>query len=67
LKSGDVFLTYLIVYPTGRFFLEFLRPDSAMIGGIKINQAIALIVALASAGALLWRHRKKGKEQIEAA
>jgi phosphatidylglycerol:prolipoprotein diacylglycerol transferase len=67
LKNGDVFLTYLIVYPTGRFFLEFLRPDSAMIGGIKINQAIALIIALASAGALLWRHRKKGKEEIEAA
>ena len=25
LKTGDVFLVYLIVYPFGRFLLEFLR------------------------------------------
>jgi phosphatidylglycerol:prolipoprotein diacylglycerol transferase len=59
LKDGDLFLTYLIVYPFGRFLLEFLRPDSAMIGGIKINQAVALIVCLVSAALLFRRHRKK--------
>jgi len=24
LKNGDLFLIYLIIYPVGRFFLEFL-------------------------------------------
>jgi phosphatidylglycerol---prolipoprotein diacylglyceryl transferase len=57
LKEGDVFLIYLIMYPFGRFMLEFLRLDPAKIGIININQIIMLIVALASAGFLFWRHR----------
>jgi phosphatidylglycerol:prolipoprotein diacylglycerol transferase len=58
LKPGDVLLVYLIVYPVGRFFLEFLRVDAAMAGGVNINQLIMAIVALLSTGLLIWRHRK---------
>ncbi len=58
LKSGDIFLVYLIVYPVGRFFLDFLRLDASLIGGININQTIMGIVALCSAGFLYFRHRK---------
>ena len=58
LKSGDIFLVYLIVYPVGRFFLDFLRLDAALVGGININQTIMGIVALCSAGFLYFRHRK---------
>lgn len=58
LKEGDLFLVYLISYPFGRFLLEFLRLDSPHIGSINTNQAVMLIVALASAGILIWRHRK---------
>ncbi len=57
LKEGDLFLLYLVGYPIGRFFLEFLRLDSPMIGTINTNQTIMLIVALVSAGLLFWRHR----------
>lgn len=56
LRDGDVFLIYLIMYPFGRFMLEFLRLDPAKIGIININQIIMLVVALASAGFLFWRH-----------
>ena len=58
LKMGDIFLVYLIVYPIGRFLLDFLRLDASMIGGININQTIMGIVALCSAGFLYFRHRK---------
>ena len=58
LKQGDIFLIYLIVYPVGRFFLEFLRLDAAIVGGINANQTVMAVVAIASALALLWRHRK---------
>jgi len=57
LKSGDVFLVYLIVYPVGRFLLDFLRLDAALVGGININQTIMAIVAVCSACALIFRHR----------
>ena len=58
LKLGDVFLVYLIVYPVGRFFLDFLRLDASMVGGININQTVMGIVALCSAASLYFRHRK---------
>jgi phosphatidylglycerol:prolipoprotein diacylglycerol transferase len=57
LKTGDIFLVYLIVYPVGRFFLEFLRLDASQIAGINANQTFVAIVAVLSALALLWRHR----------
>lgn len=57
LKTGDVFLIYLIVYPVGRFLLEFLRLDSSQLGGINANQTFMAIVALLAAAALFWRHR----------
>lgn len=58
LKDGDVFLVYLIVYPLGRFLLDFLRLDASLVGGININQTIMAVVALAASSALYLRHRK---------
>jgi phosphatidylglycerol---prolipoprotein diacylglyceryl transferase len=57
LKPGDLFITYLLVYPLGRFLLEFLRLDSAQIAGINANQTVSLMVALAAGVALFLRHR----------
>lgn len=58
LKNGDIFLVYLIVYPVGRFLLDFLRLDASMVGGININQTIMAFVAVFAGGALYLRHRK---------
>ncbi len=58
LKGGDVFLTYLISYPVFRFFMEYLRLDSSMVGGINANQTLMMVIAVASAGYLIWRHRE---------
>jgi len=57
LKTGDIFITYLIVYPVGRFLLEFLRLDSSQLGGINANQTFMAIVAVIAALAMFWRHR----------
>jgi phosphatidylglycerol:prolipoprotein diacylglycerol transferase len=58
LKKGDLFLIYLIVYPVGRFLLDFLRLDASRVGGININQTVMAIVAVLATSALLWRHRR---------
>ncbi|HAV77704.1 MAG TPA: prolipoprotein diacylglyceryl transferase [Anaerolineae bacterium] len=58
LKYGDIFLVYLVVYPIGRFLLDFLRLDASMVGGININQTIMAFVAVIAALALYLRHRK---------
>ena len=66
LKSGDLFLTYLIIYPVGRFLLEFLRLDSAQVAGINANQTVMAVVALAATAVLIWRHRKPAVDVVPA-
>jgi phosphatidylglycerol:prolipoprotein diacylglycerol transferase len=58
LKVGDVFLIYLVTYPIIRFFLDFLRLDASEIAGINANQTLMAVVAVVSAGMLLWRHKR---------
>ncbi len=59
LKPGDVFLVYLIIYPVGRFFLEFLRLDPSPVAGININQTLMAVTAISAAAVLILRHWKK--------
>ena len=59
LKTGDLLLVYMIIYPIGRFLLEFIRLNSAEVAGINANQTVMLIVALGAAVVLFFRHRKQ--------
>ncbi|MBA4399882.1 MAG: prolipoprotein diacylglyceryl transferase [Anaerolinea sp.] len=59
LKTGDIFLAYLVIYPVGRFFLEFLRLDPSPVAGININQTIMAVIAVAATAVLIFRHQKK--------
>lgn len=61
LLPGDIFLCYLVIYPFGRFLLEFIRLDSAQIAGINANQTFMLIVAAAAAFTIFWRHWRNSK------
>lgn len=57
LKSGDILLVYLIVYPTIRFLLDFLRLDASRVAGVNANQTFMAIVAVCAAAAWWWRHQ----------
>lgn len=66
LRTGDVFLLFLIWSPLGRFFIEFLRTDSWFFPGTPFN-LVHLLTAIAVIGAsvaLFLRHR--GKASVEA-
>jgi phosphatidylglycerol---prolipoprotein diacylglyceryl transferase len=65
LKPGDLFLMYLISYPTIRFLLEFLRLDPSQVGGLNINQVFMAVVALGSAAVLIWRHYRQDQSVQE--
>lgn len=58
LRAGDIFLLYLIWYPLGRFFIEFLRPDAWMIGPVAAAQIFSAIAIVVSAITLIYRHRQ---------
>jgi phosphatidylglycerol:prolipoprotein diacylglycerol transferase len=57
LKKGDIFNLYLIIYPTIRFFLDFLRLDASRVFSININQTLSAVVAICAVFVLIWRHR----------
>ncbi len=61
LKPGDLFLFYMIFYGVGRFSLEFLRLDSAQVGGINFNQYFMLAVALVAGLLIFLNHRLRRK------
>lgn len=58
LRPGDILLMYLIWYPFGRFWLEFLRTDSWFFPGTPFNMVHVLCFAAVTSGAigLYWRH-----------
>jgi phosphatidylglycerol:prolipoprotein diacylglycerol transferase len=55
LKVGTLFLTYMVAYSAGRFWIEGLRTDSLMLLGIlRIAQVVSLVgISLGVAG-LIW-------------
>lgn len=54
LGRGKLFSLYMVIYGTGRFFIEGIRTDfSYMIGPLRTNQVTALLVALAGAALFL--------------
>lgn len=67
LRDGDIFLSYLVIYPFGRFFLEFLRLDPSPVAGININQTIMAIIAVAAAAMLILRKRKPATSAVSTA
>jgi phosphatidylglycerol---prolipoprotein diacylglyceryl transferase len=57
LKVGALFLTYMVTYSLGRFWIEGLRTDSLMLGSLRIAQVVSLVeIALGIAG-LLWLYQ----------
>ena len=58
LKTGDITLMYLIWYPLGRFFIEFLRTDSWFFPGTPFNvvHGLSAIAIALGAWGLYRRH-----------
>lgn len=61
LRDGDIFLMYVIWYPLGRFFIEFLRTDSWFFPGTPFNPVhlISAVVIVTAVVILFLRHRHK--------
>ncbi len=57
--SGEIFLLYVILYSTVRFFIEGLRTDSLMLGPIRIAQLVSVVGIIVSIIYLNKRRREK--------
>lgn len=57
--DGQVLSLYLILYSTGRFFIEGLRTDSLMFMGMRVAQLISITAIIAGIALLLYLKNKK--------
>jgi phosphatidylglycerol---prolipoprotein diacylglyceryl transferase len=59
LKTGSIFLVYLVAYSIGRFAIEGLRTDSLMFGSLRMAQMISLVgIGVGSIG-LSWLYLRR--------
>ena len=59
LRRGEMFLTYLIWYSIGRFFIEGMRTDSLMLTShLRIAQVISIVIIVGSISLNLFRRIK---------
>lgn len=57
LVRGEIFLSYVILYGIGRFYVEGLRTDSLYMSDLRISQVIPVIVIILSI--IVWIYRRK--------
>lgn len=56
--DGEVFFLYMILYGTGRFWIEGLRTDSLMLGSLRISQVLSFLFVVAFAIAFVMRRKR---------
>lgn len=56
-KRGEVFLTYVMWYSFGRFFVEGMRTDSLMLGSLRVSQILSIILFISAIGLIIYRRR----------
>lgn len=59
LRRGELFLSYVIWYSIGRYFVEGMRTDSLMLGSLRMAQMISIALIIGAVIILVYR-RKKG-------
>ena len=59
LRRGELFLSYLIWYSIGRFFIEGMRTDSLMLAGhLRIAQVVSIALIIISVCLWIFRRMK---------
>ncbi|MFL6558726.1 MAG: prolipoprotein diacylglyceryl transferase, partial [Bacillus sp. (in: firmicutes)] len=58
-RRGELFLTYVIWYSVGRFFIEGLRTDSLMLGSLRMAQTISIALVVGALAILIYRRTKQ--------
>ncbi len=65
LRDGDVFLSYMIWYGVGRFWVEMFRPDAWRIGQLATAQWVALGFVVIGFVGIIINHLRPRHEDME--
>lgn len=61
--EGELFLMYLWGYGLGRVWIEGLRSDSLMIGGMKASQLLAALCVIVASCLIAWKRLQLKREK----
>ena len=56
---GELFLSYIVMYSVGRFFIEGLRTDSLYLGPIRQAQFLSLVLIVGAIIFIIYRRKSK--------
>jgi len=62
--KGNVFVTYLIGYGFGRFFIEGMRSDSLYTGGLRVSQVVAGACVVLGLAYIIFMHFRAPKAKV---
>ncbi|WP_172189096.1 prolipoprotein diacylglyceryl transferase [Lentilactobacillus kribbianus] len=54
-KQGEIFLSYVMWYSFGRFFVEGMRTDSLMIGSLRVSQGLSILLFTGALAIFIYR------------
>src|SRR5699024_12428325 len=56
---GEVFLSYIVLYSVGRFFIEGMRTDSLYFGFLRQDQLLSLVLIIGAVILIIYRRKIK--------
>jgi phosphatidylglycerol---prolipoprotein diacylglyceryl transferase len=63
LRRGELFLTYVIWYSFGRFFIEGMRTDSLMLTeNLRMAQTISIVLIIGAAALMIYRRMNRSSD-----
>lgn len=65
--DGEVFFLYMIIYGSGRFWIEGLRTDSLWLGNMRVSQVLAAVFVLAFSIVFYMRRKRMTEDFSEKA
>lgn len=66
MRRGELFLSYVIWYSIGRFFIEGMRTDSLMLTEtVKMAQVISILLILSAIALIIYRRLKKVERYLD--
>src|SRR5699024_9553384 len=54
---GEVFLSYIVLYSVGRFFIEGMRTDSLYFGFLRQAQLLSLVLIIGAVILIIYRRK----------
>ncbi len=65
IRTGEVFLAYIALYSSIRFFIEFIRIEPKIFLSLTLAQIVSLLIFIASLGIIFIKRKAKSLKKVK--